>query len=259
MSTSPSAAARFMDWLRGDSKSIRSRFYYRPKERLDLFWCTKVRGETYTEWYRRRMNRMAEMSTKAQRPVSQSYLDNAAIQVKYMKKHGLKPHHDFLEYGCGILRVGLHLMRDMEDGRYTAADISEKRIEKGVGILKEAGIDPSRYKTVVLTTAEAKELGDATYDYILAHDVFAHMPLDECGVCLNHLAKRLNPKGQIFVTFDISDEDFSTNAKDYWFTRAQVEIMGKNAGLVAEEQLDWADFKLSQQTTQKMYRFTHPA
>ncbi|MDW3206317.1 MAG: class I SAM-dependent methyltransferase [Alphaproteobacteria bacterium] len=257
MTKDTSVMAKFMDWLRGDSKSIKSRFFYRPLERLDLFWSTKIRGETYTEWYRRRMNRMAEKSSKANRPLSQKYLDNAVIQVNYLKHHDLKPDHDVLEYGCGILRVGLHLLPYLEEGRYTAADISENRIEKGVGILAEKGFDRSGYRTVVLTTAEARELGDVRYDYILAHDVFAHMPLSECHVCLKSLARHLKPKGQIFVTFDISDEAFSTNAKDYWFTRDQIRKMAEEARLVSQEMEDWADFKLPTQTTQKMFRFTH--
>jgi len=147
-----------MTWLRGDAKSIKGRFYFRPKERIDLFYHTKIKGESYTVWYRRRMNRMASKSNHNQRPVSQKYLDNAAIQVRYLQYKGMEPSDSVLEYGCGILRVGLHLVPLLEDGNYTAADISDLRIDKGVRILKENGIDPARYKTVVVTTADHEHL-----------------------------------------------------------------------------------------------------
>lgn len=257
MAQNTSLASRFMTWLRGDAKSIKGRFYYRPKERLDLIYNTKIKGESYTEWYRRRMNRMAAKSSKMQRPVSQRYLDNAQIQVRYLQHKGMKSSDDVLEYGCGILRVGLHLIPLLDDHKYTAADISDLRVEKGVGILKENGIDPSRYRTVIVTTAEAKELGDAKYDIILCHDVMCHMPLDECYVSMKALQRVLKPGGSMYVTFDVADKPRSTNAKDYWFSPAQIEDLGRAAGLVAKAEQDWMDFKLDIQDTQQMYSFTH--
>jgi len=252
------AGARFMDWLRGDAKSIRARFYRQPLEWLDLFWSTKIKGESYTEWYRRRMNRMAVKSTAANRPVNPAYLDNAARQVNYLKHRGLKPDHDFLEYGCGILRVGLHLMKYMEDGRYVAADISDNRVQKGVGILKENGIDPSRYRAVVLTNEEAKELGDQRFDFIIAHDVFPHMPTNECTVCLKTLSRHLKPEGQLFVTFSMADAAHATNAKDYWVTRSEVHAMAEKAGLSVSEETDWEQYRLEVQPDQSMFRFVLP-
>ncbi len=257
MTMQKSAFGKFMDWLRGDAKSIRGRFYYRPKERIDLFYHTKLMGESYTEWYRRRMNRMAAKSTQNQRPVSQKYLDNAQIQVRYLQHKGLQAGDSVLEYGCGILRVGLHLVPVLEDNKYTAADISDLRIKKGVGILKEHGIDPSRYQTVVITTAEAHELGDEKYDYILCHDVMCHMPLKECYTSMKALKQALKPEGRLFVTFDVFDRPRSTNAKDYWFTPEQIRDLGNSAGLDVQEEKDWHDFKIKQQDTQEMYSFTH--
>ncbi|MDF1748825.1 MAG: class I SAM-dependent methyltransferase [Alphaproteobacteria bacterium] len=201
---------------------------------------------------------MASISNKVNKPVSQRYLDNAKIQVEYMKHKGMMPASKVLEYGCGILRVGLHLVPYLEDNKYVAADISDLRVEKGVRILKEQGIDPSRYSTVILTDATAKELGDDQFDFIMAHDVFAHMPLDECESCLVSLKKYLAKDGQLLVTFDVSDKPTSTNAKDYWFTQDQIARIAAAANFLVEEQLDWMDFKLPTQETQRMFRFVHP-
>jgi cyclopropane fatty-acyl-phospholipid synthase-like methyltransferase len=241
-----------LNWLRGEQRSIKARFFRTPIERLELA-LARLKGQTYTEWYAQRMNRQARNATNNGRPVRQWYLDDAERQFEYAKRSGVLPTHNFLEFGCGIMRFGMYLAKYLEPGNYLGADISENRIKKGLGIAEEQGIPLEQLRYAVLTTAEAKELGEERFDVIWSYDVFPHMPIDEFERCLIHLTERLQPGGRIFMTFSRRDAPYSLNAKDYWFTWEQVQGVATRNGYSAEIQEDWStDFRLDVQADQTM-------
>ena len=255
MQTSIGFLDSFLDWLRGDAKSLRSRFYRRPREWVSLK-LAYMRGISYTEWYARRMDNQARRSTAKQRPVSEWYLADAGRQLDYLKQKGLQPHHRLLEYGCGIMRAGMLFIQYLEPSHYTGTDISRQRVEKGMRLADEKGIDRSRYSTAILSSAEAKELDAARFDYVLAYDVLCHMPIDECERCLKHLREHIEPQGKLFFTYSRAEQPYATNAKDYWFTREQVNRAAENAGWRIEEQPDWEPYRLDVQPEQTMVLLT---
>jgi len=237
-SNSPnSLIEKILDWLRGEEGSIRRRFWITPKHRLDLFFSLYFRGQTYTEWYATRMDIEGKISSN--KNVSENYLKGASAQFDYLKGKGIKPHHTILDYGAGIIRNGHNFIPYLDKGNYTAADISRERLMKGVRLLEENNIDSESYDVVVLKTANCLELADASFDFIWSHDVFCHMPIEECGRCLKALKSHLNPGGAFYLTYSFSESPRSMKAKDFWFSRSQVKNIADENGWNLEEQDDW--------------------
>lgn len=245
---------RFVDWLRGDYKSIRFRFYRLPQQKLQ-YWFARLSGKSYTEWYAQRMDN--EASRSINRPLSARYLDTAGIQLDYLKARGLQPHHTLLEYGAGVMRASIHFIPYLEPGKFTACDISRLRLEKGIALATERGIERSRYNVVTISSAAAKELGDAAFDFVWSHDVFCHMPLDECEACLVALKAHVKPDGKIFLTFTRGEAYREFKLKDFWYTNEQFHGMCERAGWKAEEQTDWANFRVPESEDQAMVMLTH--
>jgi len=237
-SNSPtSLIEKILDWLRGEEGSIRRRFWKTPKQKLDLFFSLYFRGQTYTEWYAIRMDIAGKNSTN--KNVSENYMKDASVQFDYLKEKGLKPHHTLLEYGAGIIRTGHFFIPYLDKGNYTAADISSERLNKGVRILEENKIYSEKYKIVLLKSTDCLELAGASFDFIWSHDVFCHMPIEECGRCLKALKSHLNPGGAFYLTYSFSKSPRSMKVKDFWFTRDQVKKIANENGWDLEEQDDW--------------------
>ena len=246
-------ASRFINWLRGDYNSIRFRFYRLPLQTLNYWWA-RIRGKSYTEWYANRMD--GEAAQTKNRPLSQRYLETASIQLDYLKARGLQPHHQFLEYGAGVLRAGILFIDYLQPEKYTGADISRLRLEKGIVLATERGLARDRYRIEVLSSAEAKELGDTKFDYVLSHDVFCHMPLSECKACLVALRKNLAADGKLFITFSRADNYRTWKLKDFWFTEAQFREMCESAGWKYEAQKDWEQYRVPESDDQAMVLLT---
>ena len=44
------------------------------------------------------------------------------FQLEFMKVIGLKPHHEFLDIGCGPLRAGIHFIEYLDKRKYFGFD-----------------------------------------------------------------------------------------------------------------------------------------
>lgn len=251
-----SALDRLLAALRGEHNSIRYRFYHLPLQKLQYFW-SRLTGKSYTEWYAERMDANAAISKD--RPLSARYLETAKVQLDYLKMKGLQPQHRLLEYGAGVLRAGILFIDYLEPGKYTGADISVLRLDKGIALANERGIPRNRYRIEVLSNAQAKELGDSQFDYVWSHDVFAHMPLDESEACLIALKRNLAPGGRIFITYSRADEFKTSNLKDFWYTNDQFRQMCERAGYTCVLQKDWEQYRLPESADRQMLvMLTHP-
>ena len=180
--------------LRGRNKSIRYRFWEIPKEYLKLY-LYRLRGRSWIEYY---ADRIDTKETEAL-PSAPDYLDVGKEFLTYLREHGLRPEHQLLDYGCGILRGGLQFVPYLEPGHYVGVEISGSRLEQGRRLMDEAGIARDRYATLLVHDCSLKELGDRKFDYVWAHAVLMHMPEPDIRELLSSLKKHLNPGRCIFL------------------------------------------------------------
>jgi SAM-dependent methyltransferase len=123
------------------------------------------------------------------------------LQFDYLASAGLKPHHYFLDVGCGPLRGGVHYIRYLEPGHYFGVD-------KNAAVLKEAcAVELPRYEldgrgatVVAMEDFGFRRLGQ-TFDYALAQSVFTHLPLNSIIRCLMNIEQVLVPGGRFYATF----------------------------------------------------------
>ena len=231
--------SRFLNWLRGDYNSLHTKFVRVPSDYIAYF-LFRATGRSYTEFYAKRMDK--EAAKTRDRAVSQTYLENAEGHLRFLTDHGLKPDSTFLDYGCGIMRTGLKLVRYLEPNKYTGVDISVERLEKGRGLAVESGIPNDSFELQVVNDCDLKELNGRQFDFIWSNDVFSHMPENECQHALNSLRKLIGEDGVIYITFSVLDKQVRSMFKDFWITEAQIIRMGNLAGLDVEIIPNWSDY-----------------
>src|SRR5688572_24794473 len=52
--------------------------------------------------------------------------------IKVLRRHGLQPHHTFVDYGCGSLRLGRPIIELLEPGRFWGLDLAQEFLDDGI-------------------------------------------------------------------------------------------------------------------------------
>ena len=159
--------------LRGRHNSIRYRFITRPREWLE-YALFRITGGTWIDYYTKRLDRAAARSKEDLG--RQEYVVQGEEHFAIIKANGLKPNDRFLDYGCGILRVGIHVIRYLEPKHYTGVEISKDRLARGREMAAQHGVADDQYQTLIVHDCHLKELGDQQFDFIWAWSVVNHMP-----------------------------------------------------------------------------------
>ena len=122
------------------------------------------------------------------------------LQFAFMKERGLKPHHQFIDVGCGSFRGGIHYLQYLDEGRYHGIDINVSLVEAGKQELREAGLLRKKPQLLVNDKFEMRRFNTA-FDYGIAISVFTHLPMNHIIQCLIEMRKVLKPGGFFFATF----------------------------------------------------------
>ena len=158
-----------------------------------------ARTRPYKEFHRELMNHMASVDAKS--AVGGQWEQMGELQLDYLRNHGLTSCHKLLDFGCGSLRAGRHFIRFLDEKNYYGIDISSNLIEVGKGFLANEGLLDKQPVLIVNEDLQFEELEGIQFDYIIAHSVFSHMPLDDIEECFQNLHKIIASTGVFFATY----------------------------------------------------------
>ncbi len=123
------------------------------------------------------------------------------LQFEFLISLGLRPHHTFLDIGCGCLRGGVHFIPYLEEGRYHGIDKEQWLLDAGrYHELKDRNIKGHRAKLLCREDFDFS-LFNTTFDYAIAQSVFTHVEWKLILRCLYNIKKVLKPAGRFFATF----------------------------------------------------------
>lgn len=124
--------------------------------------------------------------------------------VEFLQSRGLKAHHRTVDYGCGSLRVGRHLMTFLEPGQYVGMDITDRFYNDGLSELDKAAIARAAPTLRVISEESTAEVAKMGVDFIFSTGVVSHVhpsSLQNYFDCLWNLSR---PGTQIMVRFRAS-------------------------------------------------------
>ncbi|MBI5855739.1 MAG: class I SAM-dependent methyltransferase [Nitrospirae bacterium] len=126
-------------------------------------------------------------------------------QVSFLYKTGLKPHHEFLDVGCGWLRLAVALLPYLEEGRYHGVDATQRNLDIGRELLCRLGV---RQQPQLLCNADFPfERFGKQFDVVFCHAVLTHLSHAQIEQCIENLSTVTKPGAMGYFTFYLAERD----------------------------------------------------
>jgi SAM-dependent methyltransferase len=124
-----------------------------------------------------------------------------ALQKSFLIEQGLRPEHRLLDVGCGSLRAGIQLIPYLDPGHYYGIDASAELLAAGEVELERAGLSDRAPALRCDASFDVGSFGEQ-FDYVIAHSVFTHIPINSILVCLLEVSQVLRPPdGRFYASF----------------------------------------------------------
>jgi SAM-dependent methyltransferase len=136
-------------------------------------------------------------------------------QLEFLKREGLRPQHTLVDYGCGSLRVGQHLIRYLNPGCYWGLDITDIFIQMGVEQLSPELLAERKPELRIMDPATLSEVRGVKPDFVYSRAVLRHVPPDELEAFFDKLMSVVAQKTRCVVT-GMSAVDLERVSSNSW-------------------------------------------
>ncbi len=109
---------------------------------------------------------------------------------------GLRRGDTVVDYGCGTLREGIHLIRYLEEGGYVGLDIDERILDAGRRLAGPELLADKKPCLAVVTPGVVAQAAAARPAWIVSSYVISQMPPDELDGYFDTLAKLMEGGGK---------------------------------------------------------------
>jgi SAM-dependent methyltransferase len=170
----------------------------------------------------------------------ESWLALGKLQFDYAVSHGLKPEMRMLEIGCGNLRAGRLFIEYLEPGNYYGVDISPDILLAALDTVADQGIAAKLPHLTLIHDLKLQFLPDAAFDFVHAHSVFSHSPIEVIDECFANIGRVMAADGFFDFTFDRTEgSEHQVLHEDFYYrTQTLIELAAKH-GLDATFMDDW--------------------
>jgi len=121
-----------------------------------------------------------------------------SFQLKFLRAHGLEPHHRIVDIGCGTLRGGIPIIEYLEAGLYTGIDARPQAIEEAREELRECGLENKRANLIATPALASVEL-EGHADVVWAFSVLFHMDDDALEKCFAFVGKSTDARAVLYA------------------------------------------------------------
>ncbi len=161
------------------------------------------------------------------------------FQFDYLVGHGLKPHHRFLDIGCGNLRLGCMLIPYLNPNYYVGIDISPAIISAALATIDEFKLQSYCAYIYLLRETSYRFLPESHFDHVHAHSVFSHLPLSEIEKVLREAYRVMKPGGCFDFTYLSSVKVGNFLSEDFYYPTETMMRLTKCCGFEATYMQDW--------------------
>jgi len=153
---------------------------------------------------------------------ARSFPSRGRAQFEELLAAGLQRHHRCLDYGCGSLRVGQHLIRHLDAGNYIGLDVTDRFYRDGLALIEPALIGARRPHLAVIGERELAVLESDPPDFLVCVSVLMHVPPDELAGFLQSLLRCVGPHTVVKIHADLAARQIRTAPKSWAYAPEQL-------------------------------------
>lgn len=136
----------------------------------------------------------------------EAYAFKQQFQITFLRSQGLLPRDSVLDYGCGVLRGGIPVIRYLDAGNYVGLDIRPEALRAAHKAVRRESLTNKKPTLVNGDQIDALNLG-RHFDFIWAFSVFFHLADDHLDECLRFAARHLKPDGTLFANVGLGNRE----------------------------------------------------
>jgi ubiquinone/menaquinone biosynthesis C-methylase UbiE len=202
----------------------------------------RMHAPDHVSYYRAVMRSDAARSREAAvgSHTHESWLELGKLQFDYAVSHGLKPDMRMLEIGCGNLRAGRLFIEYLDPGNYYGLDISPDILIAAQDTIADHGVAAKLPHLTLVNDLRLHFLPDASFDFVHAHSVFSHSPIEVIDECLAHVGRVMATGAFFDFTFDKTDgTEHQVLHEDFYYRPDTLIALAAKHGLAATYMADW--------------------
>jgi hypothetical protein len=190
------------------------------------YWTWRVANPTkpYEQYYADTIGR--KVTKRGQHQVIGQHaraIRTATELLDLMRHHGLQPHHRFIDYGCGSLRLGKAVVEYLEPGNFHGMDVTQQFLDLGIEFLG-ADLVAGKSPTVAVITGENLAEAKARQpDYIGSWHVCSKVPDADLGRYFKSIIDLMTPTTQTFIQFPQMKRRMRMNGLNWSMSKDEFE------------------------------------
>jgi hypothetical protein len=170
----------------------------------------------YSETVRTRLKTAKHTASLGSNLRGEDYEDLGRSFFQKLKEYGLAPGDVCVDYGCGTLRVGQHVIKYLKPGAYWGLDIDQYLLDEGRNLLGEALWTQKRPNLRLITPGSVAEAAAARPSMLFSAKVLSHVHPGELEAFIENLMTIIGPTGQAIVMSRWSDRNSFQCNKWMW-------------------------------------------
>jgi SAM-dependent methyltransferase len=132
-----------------------------------------------------------------------------------LRDWGLRPDERVIDYGCGSLRIGQHLIRYLDRGNYIGLDVTDAFYRDGLQMLEPGLAEAKAPSLAVIDDATLARLAQNPPDVILSVAVVMHVPPNELAAFFRRLLSLAGRATRVMLHVDVAARELRTAPKSW--------------------------------------------
>jgi len=134
----------------------------------------------------------------------EAYEFKRQFQMSFLQSQDVQPRHALVDYGCGVLRGGIPLIKYLDAGNYVGLDVGADAMRAARKVVRRERLTNKRPTLVLVKDIDALDLGRRV-DYVWAFSVLFHLTDNHVDACLRFVSRHLAPGGTFFANVALGD------------------------------------------------------
>jgi hypothetical protein len=161
--------------------------------------------------------------------------------IKKLSALGLKPEDTCVDYGCGTLRLGIHVIKYLQPGAYWGMDISEFLLEEGRKLIGDGLSTKKQPHLRVISAESVAEAAAAKPTMLFSVKVLIHVHPGELAEYFRNIMTIIGASGQAIITGKWSEKETLRYSQLSWAhsidsVQGFVKAKGGNVEILREQE-----------------------